>query len=176
MKNNYIACDVDDTIADLMTTWLEVFNSDWKENLKREDIVDWDLEKFTHKKGKIYEYLYNINLYYGVQPVKDALKGVQFLHSLGYKVLYITVEDPNNYKYKWLLENGFLFNKQTYIVSPIKTLIDADILIDDNYLGNIVPFYNLNKKAYLFTQPWNKKYDYKYRIDSWQDFMDKVTD
>jgi len=176
MKNNNFLIDCDDTIINMCQVWLEVYNADHNDHLTKEDITDWNIGKFTKIGVKFYDYLYTMNLYWAAQPIKDSLKGVEFLRSLGYNIIYATVEDPLNYKQKWLLENGFLVNKQTYIVSPNKTYINADYILDDNYIGQIIPFYNLNKKSYLFSQPWNLKYDYKYRVDSWQDFIDKVTD
>jgi 5'(3')-deoxyribonucleotidase len=174
--NKNIIVDVDDVVASLTDTWIQIYNADHGDTLTKEDITDWSIGSFTKIGHKFYDYLENMNIYWGVKPVKDALKGIQFLNSINYKILYVTVYDPHNYKHKWLVEHEFLLRKEDFIVAPNKTFIDADIIIDDNYIGQIVPFYNLNKKAYLFSQPWNKKYDYKYRIDSWQDFIDKVTD
>ncbi|MFW6247336.1 MAG: dATP/dGTP diphosphohydrolase domain-containing protein [bacterium] len=75
---------------------------------------------------------------------------------------------------RWLDMHGFPRAK-VYTVDLLKTKVDVakeagiDIFIDDSF-DNFVDLNNNNIFTYLFTQPWNKKYDVGHmRIDSLKD-------
>jgi len=38
-----IAVDVDDVIIDLVPMWLHFYNNDYKDNLSKNDITDWQV-------------------------------------------------------------------------------------------------------------------------------------
>ena len=135
-----IACDVDEVVADLRTEWLLRYNRDWNDNLTLERITTWDFHTLVNPlcgKG-IYEYLSAPDLYECVQPIPGAVEGVEALRAAGHRILFVThnVWGMTDQKAEWLLRHGFIHQRgrmlpPELIVTGEKTLVGADLLIDD---------------------------------------------
>jgi 5'-nucleotidase len=130
-----IIVDVDDVVADLLGRWLELYNQDFNDNLRPSDIKLWDLVEFVKPEcgARIYDYLDRPDLYDQVEPIPGSLEGVSLLRSRGHQLLFVSaVNHPA--KFGWLCRNGFLERTDTtgYIVASDKSLIRADLIIDDN--------------------------------------------
>lgn len=172
MNKRIIGIDIDDVILDLVSNWLKFYNIDFDDNLKRKDITDWNIAKFVKSKAKqkIYDYVKSPDIYNEVKPIKDSLWGVNTLKSLGYRVIYITVNNYGNAKYNWLLNYGYMESGKDFVSTEDKSLIKAEILLDDNF-KNIK---NFDGEGFLFSKPWNIKYKYENRVNSWKEFILKV--
>lgn len=166
-----ILVDVDDTVANLVGSWIDIYNSDYNDNLKPEMISDWDIGSFTKIGEKFYDYLDDPNLYDKVEPIPGALRVIKQLKSKGYRIIYVTAYDVTNAKLKWLMEHGFTNTKMDYVVAYDKSLINGDILVDDKY-NNVKSFSETNHKpAILYNQKWNEKFDWKTRANSWDEVL-----
>lgn len=160
-----IACDIDDVILDLVPTWLDAYNRDYNDSLTKDKLTDWNIASFVKPEcgTKIYDYIAFSDIFYGSNPVVGALDGVNKFRSWDYRIIFVTANDPEGCKFPWLKEHGFIKDRKDFIVAYDKSLILADILIDDKY-DNVISF---PREAILFTQPWNEKYDYDYRSYGW---------
>jgi 5'(3')-deoxyribonucleotidase len=153
-----VAIDTDGVIADLHSVWLDLYNKDYNDNLKKKDIVDWEIHNFVKSICgiKIYDYLRLSNLYDMVKPIKGSLSAIRKLRSLGHRIIFPTSCVPGSWglKYEWLIKNKFIDTPKDYMEVADKSLVRANYLIDD-YWGNLDTF-----KGYpvLFSQPWNIKY------------------
>lgn len=138
-----VAVDVDETVADLLPAWLEMYNDDYGDSLRVTDITGWDLTKFVKPEcgNKIYTYL-TPELYNMVDPIPGALEGVEYLRKQGHRVIFVTSTPKGceGAKLKWLVDKEFLDKKgaygdgrvyDDYIEIHDKSLIRADIMIDD---------------------------------------------
>jgi len=165
MNEKIIAVDVDDVCADLVTEWLRLYNLDFKDNLKREDITNWHIHEFVKPEcgEKIYEYVETKSIYDNVAQIKDSLKGVTILKTIG-RVIFVTASTngASGRKYLWLKDNGYIDSPKDYIECLDKSLIKYDILIDDKY-DNI----KNSSNNILFDAPWNREHYYHNRILSW---------
>jgi 5'(3')-deoxyribonucleotidase len=170
MKNIIIAVDCDDVCINLIDRWLYEYNSDFEDNLTRNDITDWDVQKFVKPEcgTKIYRYIEDKTMYDYCQPVADSLEGVNLLRTMG-RVIFVThpTIGTAGRKYVWLKENGYIDSMEDYVEAKDKSLINFDFLIDDNY-HNICRY----KNSFLFNQPWNEKYFYAQRIKNWREYID----
>jgi 5'(3')-deoxyribonucleotidase len=72
-------------------------------------------------------------------------------------------------KYVWLKDHGYIDKLEDYVEAKDKYLINYDYIIDDNY-ANIE---HSNKRNLLFSAPWNLKYNYPRRINSWKEFIEE---
>ena len=169
---NIIAIDVDDTVLDLMSTWLSLYNAEFNDNLKREQITDWNISQFvkSEAKDRMYEYIEYPDVFYGSLPIENSLQGINLLKSLGNRIVYITANNPENCKYHWLVENGFLDNKEDFICALDKSLIYCDYMIDDKY-ENIINSWGFGT---LFNQSWNLQYEYSDRATDWDDIIKMI--
>ncbi len=174
-----IGVDVDSVVADLHSVWISRYNKDYNDNLSLEgtEITDWDTSKFVKRECgvKIYDYLKDPTLYDDILPVEDSLDIIdQIKEDFNSRIIYITstpIETPG-VKFNWLVRHGFLKEKElhNYYECRDKSLIACDILLDDRY-ENARDAFNL---GVLFTRPWNKKYDYKYRVKDWLQFYNNL--
>jgi 5'(3')-deoxyribonucleotidase len=166
------AVDVDDVCADLMTVWLNEYNWDFEDNLKREDMTDWNISLFVKKEcgNKILRYIEDPTMYDFIQPLPDSLEGVNILRKIG-RVVFVTSATNGcaGRKFRWLQEKEFNPAIEDYIEAKDKSLIKYDIMIDDNF-NNIKD----GKNNILFNQPWNKKYTYPHRMSNWKQMIDYV--
>jgi 5'(3')-deoxyribonucleotidase len=168
-----IALDVDDVCLDLMENWLISYNTDFSDNLQEKEITDWDITKFVKPEAKasIYEYINKPDVFLSAKPVLGALENVNALKSWGHRIIYVTANNPNGCKQEWLKKWRFLQKDSDFIQAYDKSLIYADILLDDKY-ENARDF---KGAGFLLTKPWNKKYNHPYRANSWDDFIRKIS-
>lgn len=180
-KNNsreVIAVDVDDVVAGLVDQWLKKYNNDYNDNLKADNITDWEIGKFTKIGDNFYKYL-TPELYTSVRPLDGALEGVKALKRMKYEILFATVPalGTEGCKFDWLVRNGFLdkTEKNKYYETNNKGEIEADILLDDSY-KNITAFHNEYKTGILFRKPWNRKNIWSFCTYSWPSFVNMMKD
>jgi 5'-nucleotidase len=168
-----IILDVDDVCLDLLTTWLEIYNEEYRDELTKEDIKSWDVHKYVRPNcgKKIYDYLQDPNLYWGVAPIEGAVDGVNFLRSIGLPIVFVTSFDPAGAKFKCLTEHGFTSNPYEYIVCYRKYLIKGSLLIDDKP-QNVVEF---GDGGWLFNQPHNAFFKWDKRLDGWDDIVSRFS-
>jgi 5'(3')-deoxyribonucleotidase len=168
-----LACDVDDCIFELVPAWLKAYNRDFEDKLELEYITDWNIQRFVDKRcgKKIYNYIKSPDIYNEIKPVKDSLWGVNALKEIGYRVIYVTVNNYGNAKYDLLLKYGYMKSGKDFVMAEDKSLIKAEALLDDNY-DNIIQFPN---RGYLLNKPWNENFKYDNRVRGWKDFVKKIT-
>ena len=149
-----IALDCDDVVLDLISSWLSSYNRKFDDNLKEESITEWNISEFVKPEAKsaIYDFIHKPRVFSKAKPVDGALEAVNYMKEHNSRVIYVTANDPANVKFGWLKDHGFIENKDDLIVASEKSLIIADMIIDDKY-ENV---YYFNGKGVLFTKPWNK--------------------
>jgi len=167
-----VAIDVDDVCLSLIDNWLLYYNHDFEDNLTADKIIEWDISKFVKPSAKkaIYEYVENEEVYKTAKPVENALMGVNFIKEFGYRVIYVTANNPHNSKFDWLFKNEFLDDHKNFVSAYDKSLIHADYLIDDKY-ENIINFKGI---GILFNRPWNEYSLYHNRVENWSDIINKI--
>ncbi len=169
-----ILVDVDGVVADLMPEWLRLYNEEWVDNLLPKDITGWDIAQFVKEKcGKdVYKYLDTPFLYDYVSPVDGAISSIHWLRQHGYDVRFVT-SGVRESKIHWLGQQGLLLDEhylssRDVIVAHDKSVIKADIMIDDN-ISNCNGFSGV---SILFAQPWNTSPQTgHYRADNWPDVI-----
>jgi 5'(3')-deoxyribonucleotidase len=189
-----IACDVDDVVADLSAAWYGAYNQDYGDALKPDAVASWDLHLYVKQEcgAKIYDYLLDPHLYERVEPVKGAIEGVQRLMQMGHEVVFVTanVYGMTDQKARWLERHGFvrgdgrqLFLPRELVVARDKSLLDADLLIDDGPHHVVSWVGRRRRRALLFDRPHNRKLDdevpsafwaYCTRVCSWEEIVAEV--
>jgi 5'-nucleotidase len=165
-----IGIDVDDTVANLMDSWLYIYNQEYNDGVSQRDIKSWDISKYVKCGHSIYKYLRNPDLYNIVEPVENAKWGVDRLRSMGFRLVFITAstQEQSTRKYRWLSEYGMIDERKNYIECLDKSLVMVDYLIDDNP-ENVI---NAHGQGVVFTKEWNKTLVGYPRVDSWQDIVE----
>lgn len=170
-----LAIDVDGVVADLHTTWLNMYNKDWNDNLQTEDIVDWNIHQFTKKEcGMLmYDYIENPFIYDYVNPIEGSFKYIPLLREK-YRIIFATSSTIGTMgkKYIWLKKHNFIENLDDYTELKDKSLIRANALLDDYHVN----LYSFLGKKYLFDSNWNKNKEKNeiIRVYGWENAYLKI--
>lgn len=162
MKNSEIILlvDVDDTIIDTVPAWCDWLNRKYKLNVNSQHILDWDIASYYRyfglSKKQVFAPLYKPRFWRTVTPKQDADKYLRWLNCET-KLYLCTDSNLGTIKSKmeYVIDRYFSFlNWRQVIITPDKSLINGDILIDDKPDNLIDGAY----KKILMTAPHNKDY------------------
>lgn len=168
-----ILVDVDAVIADLMPVWLSLYNIDYDDKLEAKDIFKWGIHEIVKPEcgSSIFSYLERPDLYDNVKPIDGAISSIRWLRQHSYDVRFVTSGGFES-KIRWLGRQGFLMGENYFyspdlVVAHDKSIINADIMIDDN----VKNCENFKGKSILFAQPWNEGSNTWFRADGWADVI-----
>jgi 5'-nucleotidase len=152
MTTKIIAFDIDSVLAEIMEPWLSRYNKDYDDTLTQEKITNWEIHSFCKPKcsHRIYDYL-TPDLYDETKPIPGALQAVHNARRLGRVIFVTSAAYTPGRKFAWLKDNGFFPKEHDYVECRDKSLIKADVMIDD-YETNLASF----PRGILFDQPWNQ--------------------
>lgn len=162
-----IAVDQDQVLADLLEEWLNRYNNDYNDNLKKEDIIHWNWSDIVKLEcgNKIYDYLDDTDMFENLKVIDDSVEVVKEL-SNGYEIFIVTAPwnvDNIKPKYKWLQKHFPFVDEKNYVFTRNKSIINADILIDDKP-ENLLGFKGFR---ILFDAPHNKTETRLNRVNNW---------
>ena len=171
-----VAIDVDGVIADLMQVVLAQYNGDYKDSLVKDDIRAWDVSLFVKSEcgKKIFSYFEDPHIYDDVKPINESLLGITNIRQMGNRVIFATTSANGTHgaKLAWLSIFGYLSDRKDYIECADKSLIRADVLIDDG-IHNLLVFPG---ERVIFTQPWNKSMSVSgsWRANNWEEVVEII--
>ena len=170
--NDIIAVDIDDTILDLMSTWLSMYNADYYDNLQKNQITDWNIAQFVKPEARdaIYDYIHFSHTFTESIPIEYSWQGINLLKSMDFRIVYVTANNPDGCKYGWLKKYGFIENHEDFVHALDKSLIHCEYMIDDNY-DNIINGWG---RGMIYNQPWNLKYEHYPKIKNWSEFISDI--
>lgn len=177
-KDYIILVDMDDTIENLLGTWVKYLNKQFGFNVDYNNITDWDMRKTfpTLEDEQIYAPLVDPNLWQEVKPFPGAVETLRKLVEEGFTVRICTASSPTSYalKMRYFVKKylPFLDTRLHCICVHDKQLVKGNVLADDN-------INNLSNGSYtglLFTRPHNLKYDYpkELRVANWDEIYDWI--
>lgn len=173
-----IAIDVDDVIIDLVPSWLYEYNKLQGTRFTKEQMQHWDFER-NGLNHMIYTDAFNTNVYKQAGEIEGAFNAINKLIQHGIEYVFVTAGVsllPE--KIRWMNEYGYISSggklDERLIVASNKSLIDADMIIDDKY--ETIMKWPRGKRSILFTQPWNASYELLpergIRCDGWTQILD----
>ena len=155
------AIDVDGTLADIHTPFLNELNKRYGTHFKLEDITEWGWGKIREEIPNIVEVFRMLSdeiwekFLWRIKPIeKDVNETIRELRKKG-KVYIVTSRNTIEAVKTWLFYyeieyDGFFYTKP----SSLKKLIHVDYLIDDNpELARELKDFTL----FLYDRPWNRK-------------------
>lgn len=175
-----IGIDIDDVLNNLTNCVLYVYNSDANDNLRLNDITEYDMKQFVKPEYQknFFKYFIDKRVWALVKPNNVAFDLINKLHSEGHSIYFVTATHPLNIKNKYLWLNKYLKWDcwDSLVVTKDKTIITGlDILLDDN-VSNL-GYQNENNTIFvLYSKPWNihKEPLDVIRMDSWEWFEQLV--
>lgn len=169
-KMKIIGVDVDGVCANTHVPWLARYNRDYDDNLTYDQWTTWDIHTLVKPEcgKKIYKYIEDPTLYDETPPVEGAVERINVLKWY-FRIVYITTSTigASGKKKHWLRKNGFLQDDDDYFECKDKSLIFSHYLIDDDIKNIQKPSPYGNRINIIMTRPWNKDFQWKYRMDTW---------
>lgn len=163
---------MDDVIADLLTSWIEVVNFCENENVKVQDVTSWDIENYFNCGKKVFEYL-SYDLYRNLKPMKGSQDGVRLLQEK-YDIYIVTVSTTHKEsimaKIEWLEEHFPFIKKEKIVLLGDKSIVQGDIMIDDS-IRNLESF---DGRKILFNSCHNQDNDKFERVYGWEEVLKKL--
>ena len=169
-----ILVDMDDTIEQLLKTWVSRANEKYGRHVTLDEITDWNVAApypgITKK--EIYGITYEPGFWSSIEPMPGAAEALRHFMDEGHQVFIVTATEIEHVeeKMKGLLFRYFPFlSWDQVIITSRKQMIRGDVLIDDG-------IHNLEGGAYkkiMFTAPHNRHYDAEAngmtRVHTWEE-------
>lgn len=180
MKRLTVLVDMDDTIEDLLGSWVAFLNKTHGTNVEPNDVSGWDVSKFfpTLTKPQVFAPLYDDDLWRTVKPIDSAADVLQQLIADGHTVYIVTssLYETLPVKMTEVLFKYFPFLKwDDVIITKHKQLIRGDVLVDDGV-------HNLEGGDYLkilMDAPHNRTYNATdggmHRVTDWNEIYELIT-
>jgi len=199
MPKKTILFDMDGVIVDQIPLWLEIYNSEYKDNLTIDEFAgSWNLHKIVKPEvgEKVYDILNRPDFYEKAKPIDGAIDGIKDILSSGKFNVFIVsafMGNGNQAKGKCDWINRYLtdIDRDNIFLCHEKQLIIGDILVDDseknlikwcNVMDAILPNLFSNKpEALMMTAPHNKDLDLNqplyqgiFRISNWKELLEYI--
>lgn len=162
-----IAIDMDEVIADTLTTHVEWYNRDYQDQLKVSDLEGITLLRARPGgKAAIESYYEREDFFRNIKVMEHSQEVLREL-SEHYEI-YITtaaMEVPASFraKYEWLLEHFSFLNEMNFVFCGDKSIIRADYMVDDN----VKQLRAFKGQGILFTAPRNVNETGYVRVNNW---------
>ena len=175
-----IAVDYDNILNNLTEKTLELYNSNNNKKIQMSDIASYNFYDCLNKDEAdgIIKLFKSKGLWDSLTPIVGAREGLQKLIDAGHRVYIVTATAPENFQWKmqWLKKWFPFFNADNVIRMMDKSLIRADILIEDS-----IEQLMKHKLCYrvCLDYPWNRNeskdfvYDIR-RCQNWNEILETI--
>ena len=167
-----IAIDMDQVLADLLSDLVAYINVYDDPFLKEEDILCWDISKYSNTQNNVYRHL-DYELFRNLDVIEGSQRAVEEL-TKKYEVYVVTTatNHPESLKAKleWLTEHFPFIPHSNVVLCGNKNIIKADIMIDDG-IHNLETFEGMK---ILFDAPHNRNDNRFIRVMNWEEIERKL--
>ena len=154
-KTLTVAVDLDDTVWDFVSPLLERYNKAYNDNVRKEQITDWNIHSFLKPECKSIFAEFGDDDFYSKLRIKPSTKRrLKFInrHANLYFVTACHSATMLN-RSKALARELPWFNDSQLVKLNVKQNFNCDCLVDD-CIGNCI---DTAGEAFLVAQPWNSK-------------------
>lgn len=140
MNKKIIKIDVDGVLRDMLSMMCHIYNREYNENIKPEDVKDYDVDvsfpKCKEVDGMSAKYFFFNEMAWEVYNCANILpkakEAIDILYSLGYYIIIVTNQESYSnqlYTLMWLDNNDIYYDSICF--TKDKSIIKGDIMIDD---------------------------------------------
>lgn len=158
-KTLTVAVDLDDTVWDFVSPLLERYNKAYNDNVKKEQITDWNIHSFLKPECKCIFAEFGDDDFYSKLRIKPSTKRRLKCINRHANLYFVTACHSATMlnRSKALTRELPWFNDNQLVKLGAKQKFKCDYLVDDS-IDNCIDVYG---EALLVAQPWNKKVDIK---------------
>lgn len=179
MNKEILAFDIDNTIAQFVEPILELYNQKYNDNIKFEDIVNYDFSYMLKPEcSDIFAEFATKEFFDQLKPYDGVFNTIEKLESK-YNIIFATAAYPQTHTFRdeWFKRWYKNYKSSQFYSMPCKQLLNGNIwgLCDDG-MHNLV---GGNYRGFIISQPWNIGYNNRFlrrnniiRIDSVNDLID----
>lgn len=155
-----IAVDVDGVLADVIVTWLDIYNTEHHNSVKKDEVNHWDFFGSLGIDRVEFDRIFELawKNWRAIPPCETMLnQKVRDLSKIG-EVSIVTARSRASIpSVKAWLSDKLIFYSDMIVVDygPLKSTLDFDVFIDDSPL-NAKNIAESGKLVLLFDQPWNR--------------------
>ena len=162
-------CDMDGVAADLFPAWYGSYNRSTGDNLIVERVTEWDVSKFCKYPKEIYSHLDQPSLFRYLEPLPGALEAIS--HISQDTDFWFLTDGQGKYaaseKQEWVDRLFPSLGRKKVIICPQKSIIRADLLIDDSP-RHLKEFFGRTIK---FNYPHNRDVLADWNVSSWAELL-----
>lgn len=159
MKRLSLGFDLDETLQNMIKRLLLYYNVAYKDNLKFEDIRQYDMTPYLVPECKhIFQEFCNDEFFLNLDVEKTAVETLSQL-SEKHDIYFVTAGHPLTIgaRDEWLKRTFPFYRSRMLIACTNKQLLNLDILVDD-YECNLI---GGKYASVLINKPWNESFDNK---------------
>ncbi len=155
-----IAVDVDGVLADVIVTWLDIYNAEHHKSVTKDQVNHWDFFGSLGIDRVEFDRIFELawKNWRDIPPCETMLsQKVRDLSKLG-KVSIVTARSTSSIPSvkAWLSDKKISYNDMIVVdYGPLKSALEFDVFIDDSPL-NAKNIAESGKLILLFDQPWNR--------------------
>lgn len=176
-----VLVDMDEVLADLIGSWIKVYNDLYDDNLTHKDVTQWDTTLIVKKEcgTKIFDLLRTPGLFRYLEVRPYAQEFIQNLVDKGVRVLVVSdspigdahsdytnnserISNPADDKRKWMAEHFPMIPTSQIIFTSQKWFVHGDVIVDDKP-ATFEEFQKRGRHAVLVDQPFNQHIQTPYR-------------
>lgn len=191
MSKKVVLLDMDDTVVNFLDGLWECNYNLYGEKIKTEEVVDWDLSKFSSRGKAVYDLFKYPGLFRNLSPKEGAYDFVENIDK-DYELFFVTdspigtshcdfvdsknnrlFSNPTDDKRKWLEEHFPFFDSSKIIICKHKWMIEGDVILDDK-LETYLAFKEKNRNALLMDAPHNRSFQSIDRVKDLKEAENKI--
>ena len=154
-----VLCDMDGVVSNIMPLWLKLYNTDYNDYLKEEDVTEWGIEKFVKPECgiKVMHYLAYEGFFEKAAPYPESKEGIHTLLNMGCDIWFVTKLTnyaPNIIREKtaWVEKHHPTIGEKKVVFCQNKSTVKGDMMIDV-YVENFKGFAGIR---ILYDRSWNR--------------------
>ena len=177
-KSPTILVDMDCILVSMLPTWIDAYNAGTGENVRVDDIEDYNLAMYCKNEKLLYEILTMPGFFDSMNPMPHAVMSLQTLMTEGYDVVIVT-QPPRasdfavGDKKAWIRRYFPSFDLTSMIFCHRKDMIMGDLLFDDRP-SHLIDWKKTNPNGLAATLDW--KYNRVPELDYVVDFRGSLED
>lgn len=153
MKEMIIGVDVDLTVVDTLTEWLNWYEQETGHEIKSFEGLSWNIDRLMVNHKDPMSFWKQVDLYDGLKPLKNSVEVLEKL-SQNHQVVFVSQCEPEHeFSKRKFLDKYFPFSSG-FVSTGDKHFVRCDIFIDDS--GKMLKKFPETVKTIMFKNILNE--------------------